>query len=209
MRRQRNRGLSSRRAAQAVGACFETMEHRVLFATTPPAPVAPPIAPPPPKTGIVLNKGVLLVGGEVQTANTIKVALSTDAKTINVTLNGKNKSFLAVDVADVLVAGGQKNDQITVFLGATKLKHPARVLGLDGNDTITTGKERDLIFAGKGNDSVTSGAGDDVVIAGPGKDVIHTGDGADVLFGDKDDLLDGGAGKNEIHLPPPPPAAGT
>lgn len=201
MIRHLDRFHSVPRAGASAGVFLEAMENRVLFAVTPP--VLPP-APPAPKPGVVLDKGVLRVGGALDKENTIKVSLSLDAKSVNVLVNGQAKSFKAEDVTDVLVAGGPKNDNITVYLGAAKLKHAAVTFGLAGNDTIMTGKQADLIFAGSGNDHVISGAGADVIHAGPGHDVVHAGDGDDKLFGDKEDLLDGGAGKNEIHRAPPP-----
>jgi len=188
-----------RRSARGGGVVVEAVEGRLLFETTPPPVVPPPQAPPVPTPGLVLNKGVLAIGGDPKVSNTITVSLSSDHKQINVTVNGKKHApFAASAVTDVIVAGGPKNDTIGVALGAlTTLKHPAVIFGLDGNDKIAAGGERDLIFAGAGND---------VVVAGPGKDVVHGGDGNDSLWGDKDDLLDGGAGTNVIHLVPPPPA---
>jgi Ca2+-binding RTX toxin-like protein len=190
---------------------LEVLENRTLFATTPPPPTitpppGPPAPPPLPKPGIVLNKGVLAIGGDPKVNNTITVSLSKDGKSVNVTVNGKAHSpFAASSVTDVVVAGGPKDDTIKVALGGAKLKPAVAILGLDGNDKITAGAEADLIFAGNGNDVVNAGAGNDIIIAGPGKDVVHAGDGDDILWGDKDDLLDGGTGKNVIHNTPPPP----
>jgi hypothetical protein len=195
------------RSVSRSGVVVEEVEGRLMFAATPPPVVPPPQPPPVPKPGIVLNKGVLAIGGDPKVNNTISVSLSSDHKQINVTVNGKAHSpFAASSVTDVIVAGGPKNDTINIALAAATLKHPVVIFGLDGNDKITAGGERDLIFAGAGNDTVTAGAGNDAVVAGPGKDVVHGGDGNDSLWGDKDDTLDGGSGTNVIHLVPPPPA---
>jgi len=193
-------------------ALLEMLENRTLFATTTPTPPPPPPKPPvAPKPGIVLNKGVLAIGGDLKVNNNISVTLSADGKSVNVKVNGKaHTPFATSTITDVIVAGGPKDDTINVSLGSIKLKHPVAILGLAGNDKITAGAEADAVFGGDGNDTVNAGAGNDLIVAGPGKDVVHAGLGNDTLFGEKDDLLDGGAGTNVIHLaPPPPPPAGT
>jgi len=192
----------------SAGVFLEMLENRTLFTTTTPTPPpAPPKPPATPKPGIVLNKGVLAIGGDPKVNNTISVTLSADGKSVNVKVNGKaHAPFATTAITDVVVAGGPKNDTINISLGGAKLKHPVAILGLAGNDKITAGAEADAIFDGEGNDSVNAGAGNDLIVTGPGKDIIHAGAGDDVIFGNKNDLLDGGTGKNVIHLAPPPPA---
>ena len=206
MIRNRTSHRASTAASRSVAVFMEAMERRMLFATTTPtAPPPPPQLPPVPKPGIVLNKGVLAIGGNPAVNNTISVSLSTDHKGINVTVNGKAApAFKASSVTDVVVAGGPKDDKITVALGGAVLKHPVTIFGLAGNDTINAGAEKDVILGGAGNDVINAGAGNDYVDAGPGKDVVHGGDGNDSLTGDKDDVLDGGSGTNVIHVVPPP-----
>src|SRR4051794_19706898 len=182
------------RSVRGEGVLVEQMERRVLFATTPPPMVPPPPAPPAPKPGIILNKGVLAIGGDPKVNNTITVSLSSDHKQVIVTVNGKKHApFAASAVTDVIVAGGPKNDTISVALGGAALKHPAAIVGLEGNDRWTGGNERDAIFGGRGVDSLAGNGGSDVLVAGPGpgKEVLHGGDGSGSLWGDKDDWLDG------------------
>jgi Ca2+-binding RTX toxin-like protein len=65
--------------------------------------------------------------------------------------------------------------------------------GGDGNDTIFTGDDADLITGGAGNDSIDAGFDDDTVYGGADNDTIIGSEGNDLIDGgDGDDLIFGG-----------------
>src|SRR5439155_11455513 len=193
---------------------FETLESRTLFAAA------------------VLSHGVLRVVGDGAAANTIVVANSSDGASVDVAINwttargvAKNviKSFpKTLGITQIRVRGGRMGDLISVgqangSLGIAALDLPARVLGLAGNDVITTAGGNDVIFAGAGNDMVGAGAGldwlrgmagddaldgggdNDRLNGGFGNDALGGGGGDDLLRGEAgNDLLDGGGGNDAM-----------
>ena len=185
---------------------FETLESRTLFAAA------------------VLSHGVLRVVGDGAAANTIVVANSSDGASVDVAINwttargvAKNviKSFpKTLGITQIRVRGGRMGDLISVgqangSLGIAALDLPARVLGLAGNDVITTAGGNDVIFAGAGNDMVGAGAGldwlrgmagDDALDGGGGNDAMFGGVGNDTLTGASgDDTLWGGFGDDSLN----------
>lgn len=75
----------------------------------------------------------------------------------------------------------------------------ANRIGTDGDDTISTGSDDDIVWANGGNDSVTTGDGNDEAWGGAGNDLIRGGGGGDTLGGDQgDDTIDGGAGNDKL-----------
>jgi Ca2+-binding RTX toxin-like protein len=82
------------------------------------------------------------------------------------------------------------------------------LLGLSGNDTITTGSGADFVSGGADNDVIRTHAGadmilgdirgksgDDQIFAGSGADIVHAGLGADTIVGGRgSDSLSGGGG---------------
>lgn len=74
------------------------------------------------------------------------------------------------------------------------------VLGLEGDDVISTGDELDRISAGPGDDVVRSGEGLDIVETGTGNDYVHAGSGRDRISGGPgDDRIEAGAGADELR----------
>jgi RTX calcium-binding nonapeptide repeat (4 copies) len=73
----------------------------------------------------------------------------------------------------------------------------------DGDDALAAA-ERAIGFGGPGADTLLGGPGRDVFVGGPGKDALRGDDGDDSLDGDGgaterfDDLLDGGAGTDQV-----------
>ncbi|MFT5658253.1 MAG: Ca2+-binding RTX toxin-like protein [Gammaproteobacteria bacterium] len=62
-------------------------------------------------------------------------------------------------------------------------------------DTLTGGREDEIIISGTGSDILVGNAGDDVLIGNEGVDTLQGGDGADLLIGGMgNDSLIGGAG---------------
>ncbi|WP_422376319.1 cadherin domain-containing protein [Roseibium sp.] len=68
---------------------------------------------------------------------------------------------------------------------------------IDGNDNISGGGGRDLLFGQAGSDVISGGSGDDVIVGGTGNDNLSGGDGSDLFMhglGDGSDVISGGAG---------------
>ena len=59
--------------------------------------------------------------------------------------------------------------------------------GTDGNDTISTYANNDIIYGGDGNDRINAGDGDDVIYGGKGDDYLQGGRGNDVYVWDLGD----------------------
>jgi Ca2+-binding RTX toxin-like protein len=69
-----------------------------------------------------------------------------------------------------------------------------KAYGGDGNDTLITANDDDLLVGGAGNDSLSARGGPDSLDGGAGDDRLLGGDGADTLDGGTGtDTLDGGA----------------
>ncbi|MCG7564225.1 calcium-binding protein [Pseudoalteromonas sp. McH1-42] len=120
----------------------------------------------------------------------------------------------AVEEVEVQLSNG--ND----VLAASGVGRDMTVYGLNGNDTIQTGRGNDLIFGGDGKDKIRAGDGNDWVAGGSEIETDHDGvvhrvrisgynnDGADdikgengndVLFGNRDgDDISGGDGEDII-----------
>ncbi|GHE86186.1 hypothetical protein GCM10016455_02060 [Aliiroseovarius zhejiangensis] len=57
---------------------------------------------------------------------------------------------------------------------------------VDGNDSISTGGNDDIIYGYEGNDTIAAGAANDTVYGGDGNDTIDGGAGDDVIYGDNE-----------------------
>ncbi|MEL7028297.1 MAG: hypothetical protein AAGL49_03610, partial [Pseudomonadota bacterium] len=85
-----------------------------------------------------------------------------------------------------------------IDLGSSNSSHV--VLGIDGNDILTTGNGADTIEGGDGDDTIDGGDGRDSIDGGSGEDVIDGGGGSDVIDGGtRADDIDGGSGSDEIY----------
>ena len=77
-----------------------------------------------------------------------------------------------------------------------------RVVGLAGDDTITTGGGHDQVIGGNGDDIIRTGNGDDVATGNQGNDQILEGDnetGRDRFFGGAgNDTIESGAGDDFV-----------
>jgi len=134
--------------------------------------------------------GVLRVAGEAGVDNAISITQS--AAAINVDVNGEASSFAAEDVRRVSVFGRDGNDTISVDVDVW-----VRVSGRAADDVITVDAPYSRVIGGQGNDSITGGDGRDVLFGGPGDDVLVGNAGNDYLSaGFGDDQLDGGAGRD-------------
>jgi Ca2+-binding RTX toxin-like protein len=73
------------------------------------------------------------------------------------------------------------------------------IFGLDGNDNLIGGLGDDSLYGGTGNDSIAGENGQDYVEGGFGNDNISGGNASDKLYGGNgDDLVDGGDDKDYL-----------
>lgn len=90
--------------------------------------------------------------------------------------------------------------------GTVTLAYQPAVEGTSGNDSLSGGTSRDVIFALAGNDSLSGQGGDDLLHGGDGNDRLNGDLGNDQIFGDAgadtiaggggDDTLSGGVGSD-------------
>ena len=95
--------------------------------------------------------------------------------------NGAAVDFVVHDVAEIYVNVFGGNDQVT--LGRRAMN--AKIIGGEGNDTLS---------AGEGNDTICGDGGNDYLFGGGGHDYLNGGDGTGA---DADDIL-GGTGWDTI-----------
>ncbi len=157
---------------------------------------------------INLVGNTLLVRGAEQLANTIVVESNSDGVHLDVSVvstpgSGSpttiTQQFTLADVLMVKVRGGRLADSISVGTESHPVAINARVNGVGGADSITTGAGNDRIAAGNGNDVVNSGSGNDLVFGERGNDTINGNDGNDSLWGGVgEDVINGGAGDDVL-----------
>jgi Ca2+-binding RTX toxin-like protein len=147
----------------------------------------------------VVRDKKLTIRGDTDTPNNITVSLDAKKKNVLVDINGTAFSFKKDNVEHVNIVGGNQDDTILIDETTVQFGIPTRVFGEAGNDTITTGKERDEIFGDDGNDTINSGKGDDTIIGGNGDDVITTGGAFKLIFaGAGNDTITTGNGRGYI-----------
>lgn len=82
-------------------------------------------------------------------------------------LGGANEKLIGTAGSNNVNAFGLSEDNVADFSAESG---SVFILGLSGNDTITTGSGDDLLHGGAGNDILSGGAGDDVLVGGAGFD---------------------------------------
>ncbi|WP_422000970.1 calcium-binding protein [Roseovarius mucosus] len=127
--------------------------------------------------------GVALTPLDVFEANPSQANSADDLSRVLPTL--QDSSFAAFQIALVDVA-------VATSGGFAEFE---RVIGGDGNDTVSGTSEGDQILGGAGRDSLSGLAGNDVLSGGEGDDTLSAGEGDDTLEGGLgNDRLIGGAG---------------
>jgi Ca2+-binding RTX toxin-like protein len=145
--------------------------------------------------GTVLAAGVLAVAtapANAATASTFNAGVLTvtgDAANNAITISRDAAGKILVNGGAVAVVGGTPTVANTSSI---------RVLGLDGQDTITLSEVNGALpaatlFGGSGNDTLTGGSGNDQLFGQGGNDTLLGKGGADLLFGGSEaDTLTGG-----------------
>jgi Ca2+-binding RTX toxin-like protein len=163
----------------------ETLERRCLMTAVAPA--------------LLSYDGTLGIGG-TDINDTVLVRVAAGLVRVDVTQGSTvylAKFFDATRVHSISFASGGGNDSFTNETGV-----PAYVWGGWGNDTITSGNSRDIVYGEEGNDFIQGlasddyldgGNGNDTIVGFNGNDTIYGGFGFDSLFGsDGNDWMNGG-----------------
>ncbi len=79
--------------------------------------------------------------------------------------------------------------------GPIRVWKPWVINGLEGNDTIEGGGDKDTLYGGQGNDNLNGGWDSDYLYGQDGDDVLK----GDSLLGQGNDSLDGGAGNDNLQ----------
>jgi uncharacterized delta-60 repeat protein len=150
----------------------------------------------------VLTVGTLLIDGTLYVVGSDSndiVLFSKGSTTIsvNASFNDNNPvTFNSADVTDVQVRVRGGHD---IVLTTSNITQTMTIDGGSGNDLLTGGGGRNVLFGGSGHDFLYGDGGDDVLFGGTGNDFLSGGSGDDVLVGgDGDDFLIGGAGRDLI-----------
>src|SRR4051812_36115107 len=150
---------------------------------------------------VSLTAGVLRVTGD-DAADTIVVGYADAARTrISVQLGAAPEQlFDAASVSRLRISSGGGDDTINIDESKAPFRVKTWIDAGAGNDTVTTGGEKDQIFGRAGLDSIHGGGGNDVIAGGDDNDQLGGGDGNDlILGGDGDDNLSGEKG-NDVLL---------
>lgn len=117
---------------------------------------------------------------------------------------GGDEKILITGGADVIAAGAGVDTLVVDYSAATvavTTSVPAGILSTGYAGTITglsaatyAGVENFDITTGSGNDSITAGDGNDTINTGAGIDEISAGGGSDYIYGNANDVIDGGEG---------------
>jgi predicted outer membrane repeat protein len=153
-----------------------------------------PVTTPVNVTAILLENGVLTIGG---TTGNDTIRVQADGTGVAVLLNGV-ASGPYTGVNALALYGQQGNDLLEVDAALTL---PAYLDGGLGNDTLIGGAGNDTLRGGPGSDLLLGGGGNDLLIGGGGRDLLIGGAGADTLHGSAgDDLLIGGTTDYDANL---------
>ena len=172
--------------------------------------------------GVCEADELLILQAPDKYGNEIKVDPGADGG-LKVEIEGEVYEYSAEEARRLIIAGGDKGNNITV---SEEVKTGLNIAGGERKDTIQGGSGHDRIYAGegdneihggKGNDTIKAGDGDNKIFggaghdkidtgngrnyvdAGTGNDEVSTGSGMDTIYGgDGQDIIRGGAGKDYI-----------
>jgi Ca2+-binding RTX toxin-like protein len=147
-----------------------------------------------------LAAGVFLrQDGTLQVAGTagddaIIINRATDRSQLRVTRDGRRTFVDRANVTNIVLAGGDGNDVLTVTVDV-----PTTATGDAGDDALTSAGANDVLDGGDGNDSLAGNAGKDILTGGVGADCLSGGSGPDKLAGQGGkDRIYGGSGNDRI-----------
>jgi len=122
---------------------------------------------------------------------------------------GAGNDTISAGVGNDQLTGGVGNDIIVAGEGTDVIYGDDGQYSFtgDGNDQLDGGGGNDTIYGGGGDDIITGGSGNDSLLGGAGSDRVDGGDGNDNIVGDGDaggagnispDILIGGSGDDTI-----------
>lgn len=117
------------------------------------------------------SAGLLCVGGTEGHDNIL--IWQPQFRVTRVEVNGDVTDFNTSGVAFIKVNSGAGDD--LVILG--KRSPNAKLLGGDGNDSLSSGDGNDILYGGRGDDYLFGRGGNDRILGGSGADDIFGGDG--------------------------------
>jgi len=130
------------------------------------------------KPTVTLTNGVLTVTGS-NAKDTIK--LDQYSNGIFVNINGKVLlRARSSAVSQIVVNAGDGNDSVTIN---SNIKLETLIDGGNGNDFLSGGSGKDVIYGGEGNDRLYGNAGADLLYGNDGNDTLDGGLGADYHSG--------------------------
>jgi Ca2+-binding RTX toxin-like protein len=121
-----------------------------------------------------LVNGVLNIPG---TPRSDVIATRIVGKNVVVTINTVDSKFALARVRGIVINGNHGNDFIANGAGTI----PARIIGGNGNDTLSGGNGNDTLVGAAGTDRLYGQGGDDLLDGGIGSDVIMGGLGTDTI----------------------------
>jgi Ca2+-binding RTX toxin-like protein len=130
---------------------------------------------------------------------TVKVITAGDGtQNYDVNINGTHQFYAVATTKSITIDTDGGNDVITADSNVTV---ELIVFAGDGNDKITGGGGRNLLFGQAGNDLINGGSKGDAVSGGSGQDSTNGNDGNDIVIGGANlDDLSGGNGE-DILIP--------
>ncbi len=146
-----------------------------------------------PETGTLHISAAENTDVSAQFANETSVSLDETTGELVVTEVGSGEHRFSTDGLTRISYRGTFRDDL--FANNTDID--TRVVGLGGNDNITTGGGDDRVIGGNGDDIIRTGNGDDYVAGNQGNDqILESGDqGRDRFFGGPgNDVIDSGVG---------------
>jgi uncharacterized delta-60 repeat protein len=133
-------------------------------------------------------------GGDNVSLTTITAADGT--KQIAVTVNGITLFYDADTTNSIKINGNAGPDKI---VSDSSVKTTLLVAAGSGDDTVTGGGGRNLLFGQSGNDSLSGGSKGDVIAGGSGSDKCFGNDGNDIVIGGpNNDSVNGGNGEDIV-----------
>jgi Ca2+-binding RTX toxin-like protein len=133
-------------------------------------------------------------GGDNVSLTTITAADGT--KQIAVTVNGITLFFDADGTNSIKINGNAGPDKI---ISDSSVKTTLIVAAGSGDDSVTGGGGRNLLFGQSGNDTLNGGSKGDVVVGGSGSDKCFGNDGNDIVIGGpNNDSVNGGNGEDIV-----------
>ncbi|MEM1385513.1 MAG: calcium-binding protein [Pseudomonadota bacterium] len=151
---------------------------------------------------LVLNGGEDANGEtpDAETGDTLDLAQLDEGALVDLDIrNGSNTAGLT-ERGQVRNVSATQGEELSFSFVANDFEN---IIGTEFDDRLIGNAEANVISGLGGTDSIFGGDGDDVLVANKGDDFVFGGNGSDMLVwnnGDGSDLLDGGAGQDQVQV---------